>query len=140
MWDGIDGHRCRQLGWIAVSWDEPDLRFIHLRPMGSSHKNWWTGRQRHGFGQYFMGTSPWYMLASAAYRMTRPPRVVGGLAMLYGYFKSMVQRNPRYADTEFRRFLRRYQLKPTAKRTMTPAAYCSVFGVPASNRALAGRT
>jgi poly-beta-1,6-N-acetyl-D-glucosamine synthase len=109
MWDGIDGHRCRQLGWIAVSWDEPDLRFIHLRPMGTSHKNWWTGRQRHGFGQYFMGTSPWYMLASAAYRMTRPPRVVGGLAMLYGYFKSMVQQNPRYGDAEFRRFLRRYQ-------------------------------
>jgi glycosyltransferase involved in cell wall biosynthesis len=109
MWDGIDGHRCRQLGWIAVSWDEPDLRFIHLRPMGTSHKNWWTGRQRHGFGQYFMGSSPWYMLASAAYRMTRPPRLVGGLAMLYGYFKSMVQRNPRYGDPEFRQFLRRYQ-------------------------------
>jgi len=109
MWDGIDGHRCRQLGWLAVSWDEPELRFIHLRPMGTSHRNWWTGRQRHGFGQYFMGTSPLYMLASAAYRMTRPPRVVGGLAMLYGYFKSMAARNPRYGDAEFRRFLRRYQ-------------------------------
>jgi hypothetical protein len=48
------------------------------------------------------------MLASAAYRMTRPPRVGGGLAMLYGYFKSMVQRKPRYGDMEFRRFLRRY--------------------------------
>lgn len=23
MWDGIDGHRCRMLGWIAVSWDAP---------------------------------------------------------------------------------------------------------------------
>jgi poly-beta-1,6-N-acetyl-D-glucosamine synthase len=49
------------------------------------------------------------MLVSAAYRMTRPPRVVGGLAMLYGYFKSMVQGNHRYGDPEFRRFLRRYQ-------------------------------
>jgi glycosyltransferase involved in cell wall biosynthesis len=109
MWDGIDGHRCRQLGWRAVSWDEPELRFIHLRPMGTSHRSWWTGRQRHGFGQYFMGTSPVYMLASAAFRMTRPPRVVGGLAMLYGYFRSMLRRNPRYGDAEFRRFLRRYQ-------------------------------
>ena len=62
MWDGIDGHRCRQLGWIAVSWDDPELRFLHLRPMGTSHKNWWTGRARHGFGQYFMGTTPIYML------------------------------------------------------------------------------
>lgn len=109
MWDGIDGHRCRQLGWIAVSWDAPELRFVHLRPMGTSHKNWWTGRVRHGFGQYFMGTTPVYMLAAAAFRMTRPPRVVGGLAMLEGYFKSMLQRKPRYGDAEFRRFLRRYQ-------------------------------
>ena len=56
MWDGIDGHRCRQLGWIAISWDDPELRFTHLRPMGSSQKNIVTGRIRHGFGQYFMGT------------------------------------------------------------------------------------
>jgi len=109
MWDGIDGHRCRQLGWLAVSWDDPELRFVHLRPMGTSHKNWWTGRVRHGFGQYFMGTTPMYMLASALYRMTRPPLVVGGAAMLHGYFKSMINRNPRYGDDEFRRFLRSYQ-------------------------------
>jgi glycosyltransferase involved in cell wall biosynthesis len=109
MWDGIDGHRCRQLGWIAVSWDDAELRFVHLRPMGTSHKNWWTGRVRHGFGQYFMGTTPVYMLASAVYRMTRPPLVVGGLAMLQGYLNSLIRRNPRYGDAEFRRFLRSYQ-------------------------------
>ncbi len=109
MWDGIDCHRCRHLGWIAVSWDDPELRFVHLRPMGTSHKNWWTGRVRHGFGQYFMGTTPIYMLASAVYRMSRPPVVLGGVAMLHGYFKSMLRRVPRYGDDDFRRFLRRYQ-------------------------------
>lgn len=109
MWDGIDGHRCRQLGWIAVSWDDPELRFVHLRPMGTSHRSWWTGRVRHGFGQYFMGTTPAWMIASALFRMTRPPFFVGGLAMLSGYFGSMIRRRPRYDDPEFRRFLRRYQ-------------------------------
>jgi len=109
MWDGIDGHRCRQRGWIAVSWDDPELRFVHLRPMGTSHRSWWTGRVRHGFGQYFMGTGPFYMLASAVFRMSRPPLVVGGLGMAYGYFRSMARRVPRYGDVEFRRFLRRYQ-------------------------------
>jgi glycosyltransferase involved in cell wall biosynthesis len=109
MWDGIDGHRCRQLGWIAVSSDNSQLRYIHLRPMGTSHKNWWTGRVRHGFGQYFMGTTPIYMLASALYRMTRPPLIVGGVAMLYGYFNSMVKGAPRYGDADFRAFLRKYQ-------------------------------
>src|SRR6185437_16030668 len=83
MWDGIDCHRCRMLGWIAVSWDDPKINFQHLRPMGTSHKNWWTGRVRHGVGQYFMGTSPIYMIASAMFRMTRPPIVLGGVAMLW---------------------------------------------------------
>jgi glycosyltransferase involved in cell wall biosynthesis len=121
MWDGIDGHRCRQLGWIAASWDDPELRFVHLRPMGTSHKNWWTGRMRWGFGQYFMGTPPVYMMASAAYRMTRPPVVAGGLAMMHGYFKAMLEKQERYGDDEFRRFLRRYQwaclLKGKARAT-----------------------
>ena len=109
MWDGIDGHRCRMLGWIAESWDDPELRFVHLRPMGTSHKNWWTGRVRHGIGQYFMGTSPIYMLASALFRMTRPPIVIGGIAMLWGYIKSALTGAPRYSDPDFRAFLRSYQ-------------------------------
>ncbi len=109
MWDGIDGHRCRMLGWMAASHDEPATGFEHLRPMGTSHKNWWTGRVRHGFGQYFMGTTPLYMLTSALYRMTRPPLVLGGLAMLWGYGKSWLTCQERYDGPEFRRFLRRYQ-------------------------------
>ncbi|GAO03332.1 glycosyltransferase family 2 protein [Anaeromyxobacter sp. PSR-1] len=111
MWDGIDTHRCRQLGWIATSWDDPELRFLHLRPMGTSHKSWWTGRARHGSGQYFMGTSPLWLLASAAFRMTRPPLVIGGVAILYGYLRSLLAGAPRYGDAAFRSFLRRYQLQ-----------------------------
>jgi glycosyltransferase involved in cell wall biosynthesis len=109
MWDGIDCHRCRMLGWIAVSWDNPAINFEHLRPMGTSHKNWWTGRVRHGFGQYFMGTGICYMFASAIFRMSRPPIVIGGIAMLWGYLKSMILRSPRYGDAAFRKFLRSYQ-------------------------------
>ena len=108
MWDGIDCHRCRMLGWIAVSWDDPDLNFQHLRPMGTSDKNWWTGRVRHGAGQYFMGTGMSYMIASAASRLLHPPAVVGSLGMLWGYFKSLIERKRRYGDPEFRRFLRAY--------------------------------
>jgi glycosyltransferase involved in cell wall biosynthesis len=111
MWDGIDAHRCRQLGWIPISWDDPELRFLHLRPMGTSHRSWWTGRARHGAGQWFMGTSPLWILASAAFRATRPPLVVGGLAILYGFARSALTGAPRYGDDEFRRFLRSYQLQ-----------------------------
>lgn len=109
MWDGIDCHRCRMLGWLAESVDIPELRFIHLRPMGSSHRGIWTGRVRWGYGQYFMGTAPSYILASAAFRLTHYPQVVGSLAMLYGFVSSAIKNNPRYDEPEFREFLRRYQ-------------------------------
>lgn len=108
-WDGIDGHRCRMEGWKAESWDDPDLRFLHLRPMGTSHKNWWTGRVRHGTGQYFMGTGTVYLLASAGARLLHPPVLLGSLAMVWGYVRGFLTRAPRYSDPEFRRFLRKYQ-------------------------------
>jgi biofilm PGA synthesis N-glycosyltransferase PgaC len=111
MWDGIDCHRCRMLGWIARSWDDPALRFIHLRPMGSSQHGIIVGRKRHGFGQYFMGTSVLYMTASAVFRATRPPYLTGGAAMWWGYMRSALQRKPRFGDAAFRTFLRRYQLE-----------------------------
>ena len=109
MWDGIDCHRCRMQGWHAVSWDVPDLRFTHLRPQGSSQKGILTGRMRHGFGQYFMGTSPVYMLANAVNRINEKPYVLGSIMMMWGYLWSWVQRKPRYEDPEFRRFLRQWQ-------------------------------
>lgn len=109
MWDGIDCHRCRMLGWIAESCDDEGFRFIHLRPMGSSHKGIWKGRVRWGFGQYFMGTRPSFLMASALYRMPRHPVLLGGLGILWGYFKSAASRIERYDDPQFRRFLQEYQ-------------------------------
>ena len=109
MWDGIDCHTARMRGWIARSWDDPDLRFVHLRPMGSSQHGILAGRIRHGSGQYFMGTNPVYMLASAVLRMARRPYVLGGAAMMWGYLKSAFNRQKRYENPEFRKHLSHYQ-------------------------------
>ncbi len=111
MWDGIDGHRCRMRGWIACSWDDEDLRFVHLRPMGSSQQSIFVGRMRHGYGQYFMGTGLLWMLATAAYRVTEKPYIIGGLFILWGWLKASLQGLPRYEEPGFRDFLRRYQLR-----------------------------
>jgi biofilm PGA synthesis N-glycosyltransferase PgaC len=109
MWDGIDCHRCRMLGWKVCSFRDESLAFLHLRPMGSSHRGILHGRARHGRGQYLMGSSPVYLFASAAYRLASPPYVVGGLATLWGYLAASATRPHRTVDREFRRFLRRYQ-------------------------------
>ena len=109
MWDAIDCHKARQLGWKAVSWDHPDLNFEHLRPMGSSQTSIYTGRRRHGFGQYFMGTDPLYFLATAVFRALEPPYILGGLSMIQGYVGAWLRRAPRLEDAELRAFIRRYQ-------------------------------
>ncbi len=109
MWDGIDCHRCRMKGWIACSWDDPELRFVHLRPMGSSDRSIYKGRVRHGYGQYFMGTGFLYMLANAVNRVGEKPYVLGSAAMFWGWLRSAALRQPRYGDPEFRKFLRAYQ-------------------------------
>lgn len=109
MWDGIDCHRTRMLGWLAESVTDEPLRFVHLRPQGASQKGIWTGRTRAGFGQYFMGTAPLYYLASAVFRALEHPAIIGSIAMLWGYTRSALRGLPRYDDPEFRAFLRRYQ-------------------------------
>jgi len=111
MWDGIDCHRCRMRGWKAASIDDPELVIQHLRRMGSSHKSVFHGRIRHGRGQYFMGTHPLYMAVSGFYRMREVPVIAGGVLMIWGYFLAALRGVKRYEDPEFRRHLRRWQLK-----------------------------
>ena len=111
MWDAIDCHRARRLGWIARSLDEPGLAFEHLRPMGSSGAGVLAGRARHGAGQYYMRSHPLYFVATALYRMTRPPRVVGGLAMLWGYLGARMRGEARMPDDALAAFIRAYQLR-----------------------------
>jgi glycosyltransferase involved in cell wall biosynthesis len=109
MWDAIDCHKARQLGWIAVSWDDPELRFEHLRPMGSSQLSIYEGRRRHGRGQWFMGSDPLYYLATCIFRMTEPPYVLGGLAMMQGYLGAWMRRERQLDDADLVEFIRAYQ-------------------------------
>lgn len=109
LWDGIDCYKARMLGWKACSIDEPGLRFLHLRPMGSSDKGIITGRIRLGTGQWMMGSAPAFVLASAVHRMRHRPFVIGALATLYGWAKAGLTRQPRINDPRFRKHLRGYQ-------------------------------
>ena len=117
-WDGIDGHLCRMNGWLAESRDEPDLRVIHLRQMGSSQQSLWVGRVRWGRGKYFMGSAWYYVLAVAAYRLFERPYVMSGVGIAWGYIKAMFAKHPRYENPDYRKFFRRYELQSllTGKR------------------------
>ena len=109
MWDGIDCHKSRQLGWKTCSFRDAHLSFEHLRPMGSSQQNIYAGRRRHGAGQYFMGSDPIYFIATAIKKLAHPPYILGGLATRQGYFGAWLKGAPQYDDPELRAFIRAYQ-------------------------------
>ena len=109
MRDAIDCHKSRQMGWIAWSWDDEDIRFEHLRPMGTSQKGVYTGRMRHGFGQWYMGSDFFFFTATCLFRMAHPPYVLGGAATWWGYVKAALQRAPQQSDQALAKFIRAYQ-------------------------------
>ena len=112
-WDGYDCHRARWFGWRALSWnDDPDLRFLHLRPMGSSQKNIYRGRIRHGKGQYHIGTHPLFFLASSGFRsFKQKPYVTGTLFSIFGFLKAYVTGEERFGDKDMVKFVRSYQMR-----------------------------
>ena len=138
MWDGIDCHRCRMLGWNAVSYDDPKLAITHLRQMGSSFKSVYHGRMRWGRGQYFMGTHPVYLLAISSYRMLERPWILGGVCILLGYVQAAVQRKPRYEDLEFRRHLHSWQFSEIWNLVKKP--FRRLLGSPTKPELAASRT
>ncbi len=115
MWDALDCHKARMMGWRAVSWDDPDLNFEHLRPMGSSQSSIYTGKRRHGFGQYYMGSDPLFFAATCLFRMIEPPYILGGLAMMQGYVAAKLKGVAQHGDAELRAFIRDYQRRALRK-------------------------
>jgi glycosyltransferase involved in cell wall biosynthesis len=109
MWDGIDFHRARIVGYRTASFPDEELRITHLRLMGSSDRSIYVGRLRWGRGQWFMGSAFLYVLASGLFRVREKPYLAGGLLIVAGYLAAALRRDRRYEDLDFRRNLRAWQ-------------------------------
>ncbi len=108
-WTTIDCLHCRMRGWQARSWNDPEIRFTEHRMAGGSHRGILTGRMREGYARYISGTLPAYFFATAVFRMTRPPTLIGGLAMIWGYMMGALKRSKRYDDPETLRVMHWYE-------------------------------
>ena len=98
IWDGIDCYRGRMLGWRSNRWTNPNLRFIHLRPMGSSDRGIMTGRRGSAKAIGFSAQRRSFVIASAVYRLRHKPALVGSLGTLQGYARAWLNGAPRYDD------------------------------------------
>lgn len=115
-WDTIDETYARMHGYATRSL--PDLIALHHRPWGTADGAL-RGRARHGECAYIAHfTLPWVMLRSLKVARTKP-RLLSGLAFLYGYLRAMLRGVQRVEDRAFARFVRR-ELRIRVLRALLP--------------------
>jgi glycosyltransferase involved in cell wall biosynthesis len=107
--DSIAVMTARMKGWTVRSF--ADKRFQHHRPMGTAERGPVAALFSYGEKDYYLGGSPIWQLFRVAYRLTKPPRLVGGLALLFGYCWAAVRRMDRAVSPELMRFHQEEQMR-----------------------------
>jgi glycosyltransferase involved in cell wall biosynthesis len=105
-WDSVDEIRANMLGWETRSF--PDLKVIHHRSTQTA-SGALKGRRNAGIAGYYVGYHPLFMFGRALKNMARPPYVLGGLSMLYGFFSGYLNSLPRVRDRDLIRYVREQQ-------------------------------
>ena len=65
----------------------------------------------YGQKDYYLGGSPIWQFFRVAYRLTKPPVVTGGLALLCGFCWAAMRRTERAVSQELMRFHRQEQMR-----------------------------
>jgi Glycosyltransferases, probably involved in cell wall biogenesis len=107
--DWIAVMTARVKGWTVRAF--PEKRFHHHRPMGTAGRGQLAALFSYGKKDYYLGGSPVWEPFRAAYRMTKRPLLVGGMALLLGYCWAAVRRIERPVTPEIVQFHRREQMK-----------------------------
>ena len=112
-------NRAGGIDWIAVTtarmkgWKTrnfPERRFRHHRRMGTAERGPVGAMFSYGEKDYYLGGSLTWQLFRVAYRMTKRPFFVGGLALLSGFCWAALRRVKRPVSRDFMRFHRREQV------------------------------
>jgi glycosyltransferase involved in cell wall biosynthesis len=102
-WDGIDEVQARLAGWDTRS--IRGVTFRHHRRVGQ-RDGAWRSYESQGATARFMGYRFSYLLVRSLFRMFENPRAFG---MIVGWGKAARAREPRFADPDVRRYIRRQQ-------------------------------
>ena len=103
-WDTIDETYARMRGFETRHFD--DLVGVHHRPIGSADGTL-RGHARHGECAYIGHHTLWWVALRALRVGSRKPRVLSGLAFVWGFVRAGVKGVERVPDREYRRFARR---------------------------------
>jgi len=107
--DWIAVTTARMKGWKTKSFSEK--RFHHYRSLGTAGRSGVAAKFSYGEKDYYLGGSPLWQLFRVAYRMTKRPILIDGLALLSGYCWAAIRRVERSVTPELMRFHRGEQMK-----------------------------
>jgi glycosyltransferase involved in cell wall biosynthesis len=106
--DWIAVTTARMKGWKTQNF--PERRFCHHRRMGTAERGAVGAMFFYGEKDYYLGGSFTWQLFRVAYRMTKRPLLVGGLALLSGFCWAALRRVERPVASDLMRFHRREQM------------------------------
>jgi len=121
-WEDIGGyipHRAGGIDLMAVTtarmkgWKTNSFRekwFFHYRHMGTAERGVLASLFSYGEKDYYLGNHPVWQVFRVAYRILKPPYLVGGVSVGLGYCWAFVRRIPRPASPELVAFHRKEQM------------------------------
>ena len=98
----------RMKGWKTYSFGE--RVFYHHRKMGTAGSNELMSRFKYGKKDYFLGGHPLWQIFRGTFQIAKKPYLIGGLALLLGYFWCWATRFERPVSRELMQFHRKEQL------------------------------
>jgi len=121
-WGEIGGyipHRSAGIDWMAVTtarmmgWKTESFRersFFHHRHLGTAERGVVASSFAYGEKDYYLGGHPIWEIFRVAYRLTKPPYIIGGMALGAGYWCAWIRRRPRPVSRELMAFHRQEQM------------------------------
>jgi len=99
----------RMIGWTTRSFREKS--FFHYRSMGTAERSRVASSFSYGEKDYYLGGHPVWELFRVAYRCTKRPYLVEGLALGSGYLWAFLSREKRPVSKDLMRFHRKEQMQ-----------------------------
>jgi biofilm PGA synthesis N-glycosyltransferase PgaC len=121
-WGEIGGYipnRAGGIDWMAVTtarmkgWKTESFRekwFFHYRHLGTAERSVLSSLFSYGEKDYYLGGHPVWELFRVAYRATKQPYILGGIALGLGYCWALVCRTSRPVSRELMAFHRNEQM------------------------------
>ena len=121
-WEEIGGyvpHRAGGIDWMAVTtarmmrWKTESFRerwFFHHRHLGTAERSVLASLFSYGEKDYYLGGHPLWELFRVAYRATKRPYVMGGIALGFGFCWAALRRTPRPVSKQLMAFHRKEQM------------------------------